>query len=435
VVHLNNVNATDELLHDAVAQPVVRKLAEVIDREFTRSEPELVSHYDWAAATLGISRADLVVLTSEVPPVVGRSVGWWLLETHREHGGPLTGSRPDLAPASEPIDAAAGDAYALRTAMLRVPGATLHVAPVVVRLATSHFDVTVEVMAPKAHADGLSEAFSAFLHHRRTTGSPFRGGCYRVDVVNGELDLTRWTPPAASRSLLKLDDSLWTTVDRSVHRVIALADDLEARGLGTSSGVLLVGPPGTGKTQLGMVLAGELQGRATVLVPGGPVVAHFLTDLFDLAGWLSPSLVLMDDLDLIAGERGTMNPHALREFLNVMDGGLADRSGVVVVASTNDHKKVDKAAQRASRFDTVIKMEAPSYAGRLAILERYLAWCEAPVDREAVARATDGATGADLKEVVRQAVLDTVDDITTEALLAAAQRGRWQRADGAGVYL
>ena len=80
-------------------------------------------------------------------------------------------------------------------------------------------------------------------------------------------------------------------------------------------------------------------------------------------------------------------------------------------------------------------MEAPSYAGRLAILERYLAWCEAPVDREAVARATDGATGADLKEVVRQAVLDTVDDITTEALLAAAQRGRWQRADGAGVYL
>jgi len=77
----------------------------------------------------------------------------------------------------------------------------------------------------------------------------------------------------------------------------------------------------------------------------------------------------MDDLDVIAGQRGQTQPHRLREFLNVMDGGLADRAGVVV-ASTNDHRKIDKAAQRSSRFDTVIRLEAPGFERWLAILRR-----------------------------------------------------------------
>ena len=219
---------------------------------------------------------------------------------------------------------------------------------------------------------------------------------------------------------------MWETVDRSVHRVLELADDLKARGLGTSTGLLLVGPPGTGKTQLGTVVANELLGTTTVLVPGTYVTEHYLTELFDLAADLSPCLILMDDLDLIAGERGQTNPHRLREFLNVMDGGLADRSGVVVIASTNDHRKVDKAARRSSRFDTVIRMEPPNLDGRRAILERYLAWCDVELDVAAVARATDGATGADLKELVRATVLHTVDNVTTEALLAQAANGRWR---------
>ncbi len=217
------------------------------------------------------------------------------------------------------------------------------------------------------------ELFASFLRTCRAE-SPYQRGSYRVDATSAGLRLERWHAPAASRDLLKLDDSVWHTVDRRVHRVLDLADDLAARGLGTSTGLLLVGPPGTGKTQLGTVVAHELAGTATVLLPTTAVTEHCLTDLFDLAGDLSPCLILMDDLDLIAGERGETNPHRLREFLNVMDGGLADRSGVVVIASTNDHRKVDKAARRSSRFDTVIKMEAPGVEGRLAILERYLAW-------------------------------------------------------------
>ena len=107
----------------------------------------------------------------------------------------------------------------------------------------------------------------------------------------------------------------------------------------------------------------------------------------------------------------------------------------MVIASTNDHRKVDKAARRSSRFDTVIRMEAPNLAGRRAILERYLAWCDVELDLAAVARATDGATGADLKELVRAAVLHTVDNVTTEALLAQAANGRWRATKVTGQYL
>jgi SpoVK/Ycf46/Vps4 family AAA+-type ATPase len=89
-------------------------------------------------------------------------------------------------------------------------------------------------------------------------------------------------------------------------------------------------------------------------------------------------------------------------------------------------RKVDKAAQRSSRFDTVIAMEAPAYDGRLAILARYLAWCEAELDLASVARATAGATGADLKELVRSTVLETSDAVTTQSLLAQAATARWR---------
>jgi hypothetical protein len=346
------------------------------------------------------------------------------------------GARPNQPSASETVQGATGDVRAFRSATVVLPAGALIGGPVVLRLVPDHYGDEVELIGRRQDADELQSAFVEFLRARRTADSPYRTGAYRVGSSNRGLVLTRWVPPAATRDLLKLDPSVWATVDRTVHRVLELADDLAARGLGTSTGLLLVGPPGTGKTQLGTVVANELLGSATILVPGTYVTEHYLTELFDVAADLSPCLMLMDDLDLIAGERGHTNPHRLREFLNVMDGGLADRSGVVVIASTNDHRKIDKAARRSSRFDTVIRMEAPGVEGRLAILERYLAWCDVPLDLPAVAHATDGATGADLKELVRATVLATNDAVTTEALLAQAELGGWRTpVQPAGQYL
>ncbi len=423
-----NDNYTGTDLRLEASSPALELLATAIDREFARREPQQPTHYDYAAGVLGVDAADLVVLSEAVEPTLAHAVGAWMFAAQERWAVEPVGAHPSLPPASASVPGADGDVRSFHAATLALPAGALTPAPVALRISAGSYQVTVELIGRAQDSEGLQEAYDGFLKACRTTRSPYRLGAYRVATNNRGLVLTRWTPPAASRELLKLDGSVWETVDRSVHRVLELADDLAARGLGTSTGLLLVGPPGTGKTQLGTVVARELLGSATVLVPGTYVTEHYLTELFDLAADLSPCLILMDDLDLIAGERGQTNPHRLREFLNVMDGGLADRSGVVVIASTNDHRKIDKAARRSSRFDTVIRMEAPGFEGRLAILERYLAWCDVELDLAAVARATDGATRAALKELVRSTVLRTNDRVTTPALLAQAADGRWSRS-------
>lgn len=419
-----------------VTAPALRLMAEAIDREFARREPATPSPYEYAAARLGVGPGDVVVLTEDPELAVVHSVGRWLHDAQARGDLEHVGAVPGQPALRETVPGADGDVRALTAAMVVLPAGTLGEVPVVLRVVPHRFGPGVELIGRARDSTRLPEMFEAFLRTCRTTASPYWRGAYRVTASNAGLVLRRWSAPPASRDLLMLDPSVWHTVDRRVHRVLDLAEDLAARGLGTSTGLLLVGPPGTGKTQLGTVVAHELDGTATVLVPGTDVTEHFLTELFDLAADLSPCLILMDDLDLIAGERGQTNPHRLREFLNVMDGGLADRSGVVVIASTNDHRKIDKAARRSSRFDTVITMEAPGLDGRVAILRRYLAWCDTALDLDAVARATDGATGADLKELVRGTVLETGDAVTTAALLAQAREGGWRVArQAAGQYL
>lgn len=430
---MTDIDVTD-LLAEAPS-PALKLLAEAIDREFARRDPVVPSPYEYAAARLGVDATGLVVLRECPEPPVVHAVGHWLHEARQRWGLDPVGAAPAGPAVTQTVPGAGGDVRAYSSVSVLLPAGTLAAVPVVVRVVPDRFGPDLQLLGRAEDSTVLPEVFESFLRTCRAE-SPYQRGTYRVDADSAGLRLERWKAPAASRDLLKLDASVWHTVDRRVHRVLDLADDLAARGLGTSTGLLLVGPPGTGKTQLGTVVAHELAGTATVLVPTTAVTEHCLTDLFDLASDLSPCLVLMDDLDLIAGERGETNPHRLREFLNVMDGGLADRSGVVVIASTNDHRKIDKAARRSSRFDTVIKMEAPGVEGRLAILERYLAWSDADLDLPAVARATDGATGADLKELVRATVLETSDEVTTTALLTQARAAGWrQPKPAAGQYL
>lgn len=430
---MTDIDVTDLLVE--ASSPALRLLAEAIDREFARREPAVPSPYEYAAARLGVDVTSAVVLDECPEPPVAHAVGHWLHEAARRWELDVVGAAPAGPAVTLTVPGARGDVRAYSAVTVLLPAGTLAAIPVVVRIVPDRFGPDVQLIGRAEDSALLPDLLAAFLRTCRAE-SPYRRGSYRVSATTAGVLLERWHAPAASRDLLKLDTGVWRTVDRRVHRVLELAEDLAARGLGNSTGLLLVGPPGTGKTQLGTVVAHELAGSATVLVPATSVTEHRLTELFDLAADLAPCLILMDDLDLIAGERGETNPHRLREFLNVMDGGLADRSGVVVIASTNDHRKIDKAARRSSRFDTVIKMEAPGVEGRLAILQRYLAWCDADLDIPAVARATEGATGADLKELVRASVLETSDAVTTAALLAQARAGGWKEPkQAAGQYL
>ena len=113
---------------------------------------------------------------------------------------------------------------------------------------------------------------------------------------------------------------------------------------------------------------------------------------------------------------------------------MASREGVVVLASTNAPGSIDPAAIRASRFDAVIEMKAPGPQGRYRILERYLA-AFPDLDLGRVVRATDGATGADLRDLARRAYLASQGQVTTEAVLRAVAAGRFSEELTTGAYL
>ena len=136
------------------------------------------------------------------------------------------------------------------------------------------------------------------------------------------------------------------------------------------------------------------------------------------------------DADRHRGEPG----QPLVDFLLALDGATSNHQGVATVATTNDVVAIDAAAKRAARLDRIIHVPPPDTVGRAAILRRYLRHLATDVDPEAVAAATDGATGADLREVVTLAVLHAATlPLTTDLLIRLARGAGYRPA--AGQYL
>lgn len=219
---------------------------------------------------------------------------------------------------------------------------------------------------------------------------------------------------ASARADLVLPDEVWQEIDGNVHGLFAARDRLAAAGLGTNRGLLLEGPPGTGKTAVCRAVAGELQGRATVVFCDARTVARAVRYVYRQLEFLAPALVVMEDVDLVLADRrdvGGSGP--LNDFLLALDGAMTQHSGVVTIATTNDVSAIDPAARRAARFDRIVHVPPPDRVGRAAILTRYLRGLAddvvSAVDVDHVARATEGATGADLRELVTRAVLHMAD--------------------------
>jgi len=198
--------------------------------------------------------------------------------------------------------------------------------------------------------------------------------------------------------------------------------------------VLLAGPPGTGKTLLSRVLAAEVPAGVTVVFCDGKAVANTVRTLYGELEYLAPALVVMEDIDLVVADRRRRgSTETLVDFLLALDGAVSRHRGVVTVATTNDPAAIDAAAKRAARFDRLVEVPPPDAAGRAAILARYLRSLPAAVDVARVAAATDGATGADLRELVTLAVLHTARPngagpaaVTTDLLLRLAAEAGYQ---------
>ncbi len=202
----------------------------------------------------------------------------------------------------------------------------------------------------------------------------------------------------------------------------------EAIGAQMPKGALLVGPPGTGKTLLAKAVAGEasvpffsISGSEFVEMFVGAGAAR-VRDLFRQAQEKAPCIVFIDEIDTIGKKRdsGVMGGNdereqTLNQLLTEMDG-FDGKKGVVILAATNRPETLDKALLRPGRFDRRIPVELPDLAGREAILKVHAKDKQmAPnIDYSVIARATAGASGAELANIVNEAALRAVRNNRTQ---------------------
>lgn len=187
-------------------------------------------------------------------------------------------------------------------------------------------------------------------------------------------------------------------------------------------GALLVGPPGTGKTLLAKAVAGESK-VPFFSISGSEFVEMFVgmgaarvRDLFKQAQEKAPCIVFIDEIDTIGKSRtgggyggNDEREQTLNQLLTEMDGFEADK-GVVILAATNRPETLDKALLRPGRFDRQIRVELPDLRGREAILRVHAknVKISPTVNLNTIARATPGASGADLANIINEAALRAV---------------------------
>jgi len=273
-------------------------------------------------------------------------------------------------------------------------------------------------------------AFLTTLRERMDRLNIYRGHVLSLDP--GRLDMGSQTLVVfhhlrrIERVDVVLPNDLLERIERHTLMFSRHAVALQAAGRSLKRGMLLFGSLGTGKTLTLMYLIGQMPDRTVLLMSGNGM--GLLQPVMQMARSLAPSMVVLEDVDLIAEERG--NPFRsggglLFELLNELDG-LSDDADVIFALTTNRPEVLESAlAARPGRVDLAVEFPIPDLAARRRLLELYargLALVE--VDLDEIALAIDGASPAYIKELLRRAtVLSVAEDGSirvTQSLLRQA---------------
>lgn len=285
--------------------------------------------------------------------------------------------------------------------------------------------VAVEVLAAdRRSATGLLERVQALV----AENDALRGQVlsFTVNEHMGNQLVTFLPRPAIATRDVILPPEVLPTIEKHVAGPAEHAGRLRDLGIHLKRGLLLHGPPGTGKTHTVRYLMGRLAGSTIVVLTGNSL--FFIEQAAALARRLAPSVVVVEDVDLIAQDRSFSpggNP-ALFSLLDAMDGVAAD-ADVTFVLTTNRAAALEEAlTQRPGRIDLAVEIPRPDADGRRRLIELYAGRAVLRADLDPVIAATEGATASAIKELLRRAVLHAIEletsSVTTvldDAVLAA----------------
>jgi len=202
-------------------------------------------------------------------------------------------------------------------------------------------------------------------------------------------------------------------LERNVYGFIKQREQLRKLGMPIKKGLLFYGPPGTGKTHTIHYLASQLPDHTTLLISAEQV--GLLDHYFQLARFLQPSIVVIEDVDLIARSResmgGACEESLLNKLLNEMDG-LREDAEVIFVLTTNRPQQLEAAiASRPGRIDQAIEFPLPDAEGRAQLVHLYACGLQITDSIvQEIVRRTENASGAFIKELMRRSAQFSLQD-------------------------
>ena len=218
-----------------------------------------------------------------------------------------------------------------------------------------------------------------------------------------------------------LPDVTRQELQRNINLLLDNVEIYKKNGMTFKRGLILKGEPGTGKTLIGKILCNTLKGTTFVWVtPGDLGDPKNVKHICELARNLAPTVLFLEDIDLYGSSRERANRGILGELMNQLDG-VVENEFVIVIATTNRAEELEEALRnRPGRFDRVIPIGKPDDICRRKMLAAFLSKIEIRVKDEGrlldvLTKATDGFTGAHVKELVNSAVISAIDEKSVNA--------------------
>jgi hypothetical protein len=287
-----------------------------------------------------------------------------------------------------------------------------------------HAELGIEIMARQRE---IAERTLGEIERLMAEHNVYRG---RILILSrsqwGGIGVEVQRLPKVTRERIVFPSGVLERIERHTKTFEEHVDALRAAGRHLKRGLLLHGPPGTGKTLSVMYLSTLMPGRTVLLLTGNTLGA--IEPACEMARELAPSMLVLEDVDLVAENRMMGHPTSvLFELLNQMDG-LQEDIDVVFVLTTNRPEIIEPAlASRPGRIDLAVETPLPDSEGRSRLLDLYGEGLELNLgDRATIISATEGATPAFIREVLRRASLAAAENgdatrITDQLLVSAIE--------------